>query len=51
MLAIVKLGGRLERNGDPGWITFGRGYERRLILEEGWALAKPRNSRRRCDQS
>jgi hypothetical protein len=51
MLAIAKLGGHLKRNGDPGWITLGRGYERLLVLEEGWKLAKPGNSRRRCDQS
>jgi hypothetical protein len=43
MLAIAKLGGHLKRNGDPGWITLGRGYERLLILEEGWKLAKWRN--------
>jgi len=51
MLAIAKLGGHLKRNGDPGWITLGRGYERLLTLEEGWTLAQSRSSRRRCDQS
>jgi hypothetical protein len=51
MLAIAKLGGHLKRNGDPGWITLGRGYERLLILEEGWKLAKWRNSPQRYDQS
>ena len=51
MLAIAKLGGHLKRNGDPGWITLGRGYERLLTLEQGWNLARPGNSRRRYDQS
>lgn len=51
MLAIAKLGGHLKRNGDPGWITLGRGYERLLTLEEGWKLGRPGNCRRRYDQS
>ena len=51
MLAVAKLGGHLKRNGDPGWITLGRGFERLLILEEGWKLARPGNSGRRYDQS
>jgi len=38
--AIAKLGGHLKRNGDPGWITLGRGYERLLTLEEGARLAQ-----------
>ena len=46
MLAVAKLGGHLKRNGDPGWITLGRGYERLLTLEEGWKLARSANSRK-----
>jgi len=51
MMAVAKLGGHLKRNGDPGWITLGRGYERLLAYEEGWKLARTGNSRRRSDQS
>jgi hypothetical protein len=25
MLALAAIGGHLKRNGDPGWITIGRG--------------------------
>jgi hypothetical protein len=39
LLAIAGLGGHLQRNGPPGWITIGRGYERLLALEEGAQLA------------
>ena len=51
MLAVAKPGGHLECNGDLGWITLGRGYERLLAYEEGWKLARSGNSRRRSDQS
>jgi hypothetical protein len=27
MLGIARLGGHLPRNGDPGWIVLGRGFE------------------------
>lgn len=30
MYAVAGLAGHLPRNGDPGWITLGRGYERLL---------------------
>jgi hypothetical protein len=30
MYAIAGLGGHLPRNGDPGWITLGKGFERLL---------------------
>jgi hypothetical protein len=33
MLGIAKLGGHLKRNGDPGWITLGRGWEDFLFAE------------------
>jgi|KBSMisStandDraft_5_1062788.scaffolds.fasta_scaffold150924_2 hypothetical protein len=39
LLAIAALGGHLKRNGEPGWITLGRGFQDLLVLEEGWQLA------------
>jgi hypothetical protein len=45
LLAIAALGGHLERNGEPGWQTLGRGFEDLLMLEAGFRLAT------RCDQS
>lgn len=39
LLAIAALGGHLKQNGEPGWITIWRGYERLLTLAEGAALA------------
>ena len=38
-LAIAKLGGHLRRNGTPGWITLGRGFEDLLLMEVGWKAA------------
>jgi len=46
--AIAKLGGHLKRNGDPGWITLGRGIESLLLMEVGWKAAI---SAQRSDQS
>lgn len=46
--AIAKLGGHLKRNGDPGWMTLGRGFESLLLMEVGWRLAM---SAQRSDQS
>jgi hypothetical protein len=37
LLAIAALGGHLKHNGDPGWITLSRGYEKLRTLTEGWA--------------
>jgi hypothetical protein len=45
MLAIARMGGHLKRNGAPGWMVLGRGYEKLLTLTQGFMLA------RRCDQS
>ena len=45
LLAIARLGGHLANNGDPGWITLGRGLQDLLLLERGYLLA------RRSDQS
>lgn len=44
--AIAGMGGHLKRNGPPGWLTLQRGYEKLLILEEGWKM-----SRKRCVES
>jgi hypothetical protein len=40
LVAVAALGGHLQRNGPPGWITVARGYERLLTLEEGALLLK-----------
>jgi len=37
--AIAGMGGHLKRNGPPGWLTLGRGFERLLTLEEGWLVS------------
>ena len=39
MLAVASLGGHLKRNGDPGWLVLGRGYQEMLTLEQGWVAA------------
>lgn len=38
--AIARLGGHLKRNGPPGWITIGRGYEDFLSFQAAWQAAK-----------
>jgi len=38
MYAIAGLAGHLPRNGDPGWITLGRGYERLLEVAHAATL-------------
>ena len=43
LLAIAALGGHLKRNGEPGWLTIGRGFQDLLVLEEGWLLASQRD--------
>jgi len=45
--AIAKLGGHLKRNGPPGWLTLGRGFEALLMMEVGWQAAM---AQRRSDQ-
>lgn len=40
LLAVAALGGHLKHNGEPGWITLGRGYEKLRTLTEGWVLAR-----------
>lgn len=48
LLAIAALGGHLKRNGDPGWITLARGYEKLRSAQAVWLLAAPLG---RSDQS
>lgn len=36
LLAIAMLGGHLPKNGDPGWLTLRRGFDRLLLAEQGW---------------
>ena len=40
LLAVAALGGHLKHNGEPGWITLGRGYDKLRTLTEGWSLAR-----------
>lgn len=39
LFAIARLGGHLKRNGDPGWQTLGRGFEKLILLEAGFRSA------------
>ena len=38
LLAIAALGGHLTRNGEPGWITIARGFEKLRLMHEGHRL-------------
>lgn len=40
MLAIAAEGGHIKNNGDPGWQVLGRGYEKLLQMELGYAIAE-----------
>jgi len=40
LLAIARLGGHLTQNGDPGWLVLGRGMQKLLWMETGWAAAE-----------
>ena len=48
LVAVARLGGHLRQNGDPGWLVLGRGLQKLLLMEAGWAAAEPA---RKCDQS
>jgi hypothetical protein len=37
---IARLGGHLTHNGDPGWLVLGRGMQKLLWMETGWAAAQ-----------
>jgi hypothetical protein len=39
LLAIAALGGHLKNNGDPGWQTLWRGFEKLLIADAAWSAA------------
>lgn len=39
MLAVAAQGGHLKSNGDPGWMTLGRGFEDLIQGEWGWIAA------------
>jgi len=47
LVAIARLGGFLARkgDGDPGWLTIWRGWQRMMDLAEGYLLARSRNAR------
>ena len=47
LLAVAALGGHIKNNGEPGWQVLGRGYQKLLVLEEGWLAA----TQERCDLS
>jgi IS4 transposase len=47
MWAVAAMGGHIKNNGHPGWQVLGRGYQKLLLLEEGWLAA----AAERCDQS
>ncbi len=36
-IAVAALGGHQKNNGDPGWVTLARGYEKLRTLTEGAA--------------
>jgi hypothetical protein len=40
LLALARLGGHIRNNGDPGWLTLGRGFEELLVLEAGFQIAQ-----------
>ena len=39
LFAVARLGGHLKRNGEPGWQTLGRGFEKLVLLEAGLRMA------------
>lgn len=47
MLAIAKLGGHIAHNGEPGWLTLGRGLSKLLLLEQAWDAAVSRRESRK----
>ena len=40
LLAVAQAGGHIKNNGDPGWLTLGRGFEELLLLQAGWHIAR-----------
>ena len=41
--AIAALGGHLSNNGEPGWLTIWRGFQRVQDFELGWIAARKRS--------
>lgn len=41
LLAVAALGGHQKNNGDPGWATLARGYEKLRTLTQGATLRDP----------
>lgn len=39
MLAVAAVGGHLTNNGEPGWQVLGRGFDKLLVIEEGYWMA------------
>lgn len=37
LFAIAGMGGHIKNNGPPGWLVLGRGFQKLLLLAEGWA--------------
>lgn len=37
LFAIAGMGGHIKNNGLPGWLVLGRGFQKLLLLVEGWA--------------
>jgi hypothetical protein len=44
LLAIAALGGHVTRNGDPGWLTLARGFQKLRLLTDGYLLGLRRAS-------
>jgi hypothetical protein len=40
LFAVARLGGHLRQNGQPGWLTLWRGFEKLRAWEAGFLLAK-----------
>jgi hypothetical protein len=40
LFAVARLGGHLRQNGEPGWLVLGRGMQKLLYMEAGWAAAE-----------
>lgn len=39
LMAVARMGGHLKQNGEPGWLVLGRGMQKLLWMEAGWAAA------------
>lgn len=39
-LQMANLGGHINANGPPGWITLFRGYQQLIAMEQGWRLSQ-----------